>query len=74
MKVAGKKFVELQTSRPSFRPSRSVPSPSLRVYLRRTPVDLNTEPRRKRGRLSPRPEPAAALYLSARYGNYTDGN
>lgn len=34
MKVAGKKFVELQTSRPPFRPSRSVPSPSLRVYLR----------------------------------------
>lgn len=36
MKVAGKKFVELQTSRPPFRLSRSVPSLSLslRVYLR----------------------------------------
>lgn len=73
MKVAGKKFVELQTSRPPFRPSRSVPSLSLRVYLRGArPWTLIQ--RRKRGRLSPRPEPAAALYLSARYGNYTDGN
>lgn len=57
-------------------PSIPLGSLSLCISLWRTPVDLNTEPRRKRRRLSPRPEriPAVALYLSVRYGNYTDGN